>query len=107
MPHSQKGLRISVVRRKAKFPHLLGSRWTAIQPLLGWRHFQVRTRHDQKGGVVFAELEAVCDVTVRVWVNAKVLQNRRLWQVGWLSLQPDDGLMDGARLESTQPPPER
>ncbi len=73
---------------------------------MGWRHFQVRTRQDQKGGVVFAELEAVCDVTIRVWVNAKVLRNKRLWQAGWLSLQPDDELIDGALFRPGQTEPE-
>lgn len=71
--------------KKQKFPHLLGSRWTAQQPMLGWRHFQVISRKNQ-GKWVFAELAAVCDLQVRFWLNASVLKNRHLWQAGWQTL---------------------
>ncbi|MEN9201770.1 MAG: TIGR02450 family Trp-rich protein [Thermostichus sp. DG_1_6_bins_120] len=72
-------------RRKQRFPHLLGSKWTSVHPILGWRHFQVKERQQGKGGLVFAELVAVCDPQVRLWVNAAVLKNRELWQAGWVA----------------------
>lgn len=52
---------------------------------MGWRHFQVVNRKDQDKWV-FAELVAACDPTVRFWLNAKVLKNRRLWAAGWQTL---------------------
>ncbi|WP_416666753.1 TIGR02450 family Trp-rich protein [Egbenema bharatensis] len=72
--------------RKQKFPHLIGSKWTAQQPVLGWRHFQVVSRKNQ-GQWVFAELVAACDPAVRFWVNAQQLKKRSLWLAGWQSLQ--------------------
>lgn len=72
--------------KKQKFPHLIGSKWTAQQETLGWRHFQVVNRKNQ-GGLVFAELVAACDPGVRFWINAQGLKNRTLWLAGWKSLQ--------------------
>ncbi|MDA0673380.1 MAG: TIGR02450 family Trp-rich protein [Cyanobacteria bacterium] len=72
--------------KKQKFPHLLGSKWTAQEKTLGWRHFRVINRKNQ-GAMVFAELVAACDPEVRLWINAKTLKNHRLWQAGWQSLQ--------------------
>lgn len=72
--------------RQQKFPHLLGSKWTSTQTIMGWRHFWIRNRQDQRGGVVFAELQSVCDPAVRFWINAKVLKNSDLWLAGWLAL---------------------
>lgn len=70
---------------KQKFPHLLGSKWTAREATLGWRHFRVINRQ-QQGNQVFAELVAACDPTVKLWINAKMLYCPTLWQAGWLSL---------------------
>lgn len=72
--------------KKQKFPHLVGSKWTARHKTLGWRHFQVANRKNE-GGIVFAELVAACDPEVRFWINAKGLKNRDLWTAGWQSLQ--------------------
>jgi tryptophan-rich hypothetical protein len=70
--------------KKQKFPHLLGSKWTARQKILGWRHFQVVNRQNQ-GPLVFAEMVAACDPEMRLWVNAKTLKNHTLWRGGWQS----------------------
>jgi tryptophan-rich hypothetical protein len=72
--------------KKTKFPHLVGSKWTARQNTLGWRHFQVVNRQNQ-GQWVFAEMVASCDPSARFWVNAKQLKDRSLWQAGWQTLQ--------------------
>lgn len=72
--------------KKVKFPHLLGSKWTALQKTWGWRHFQVVNRKNE-GEFVFAELVASCDATTRFWLNAQALKDRRLWRPGWKSLQ--------------------
>ena len=71
--------------QRQKFPHLLGSRWTAQQTTWGWRHFQVMNRR-QEGRWVFAELVACCDPQVRFWINAQQLKERRLWRAGWQPL---------------------
>jgi tryptophan-rich hypothetical protein len=55
---------------------------------MGWRHFQVLNRQERQG-TVFAELQSVCDPTVRLWVNARQLRNLNLWQPGWLTLQEE------------------
>jgi tryptophan-rich hypothetical protein len=72
--------------KKQKFPHLLGSKWTAKQKTWGWRHFRVVNRK-QEGKWVFAELVAACDESVRFWINAQQLKDRDLWDAGWQPLQ--------------------
>ncbi|MEO1402196.1 MAG: TIGR02450 family Trp-rich protein [Cyanobacteria bacterium J06635_1] len=71
--------------KKQKFPHLVGSKWTAQQKVMGWRHFRVVNRKNQDQWV-FAELAAACDPQVRFWINAKLLKNNRLWLAGWQTL---------------------
>ncbi len=72
--------------KKQRYPHLLGSKWTAQQKTMGWRHFQVTNRKNQ-GAWVFAELVASCDDEVRFWLNAKLLNDRAVWLPGWKSLE--------------------
>jgi tryptophan-rich hypothetical protein len=71
--------------KKQKFPYLLGSKWTARQDTFGWRHFVVTNRKNE-GAIVFAELKAACDDSVRFWLNAKILKERALWLPGWKAL---------------------
>lgn len=72
---------------KQKFPHLVGSKWTAREETFGWRHFQVVNRKNE-GEWVFAELESSCgNPPVRFWLNAKVLKDRRRWFPGWKTLE--------------------
>ncbi|MBD0267380.1 TIGR02450 family Trp-rich protein [Pseudanabaena sp. FACHB-2040] len=71
--------------KKQKFPHLLGSKWTAQHKVEGWRHFEVVNRKNE-GRWVFAEIVSSCDPTVRFWINARQLKNRTLWQAGWQPL---------------------
>jgi len=73
------------MKKKGKFPHLLASKWTAIQAFLGWRHFVIRNRQVHQGAV-FAELQTVCHPETRMWINAKSLKNRDFWQPGWLEI---------------------
>ena len=70
---------------KKKFPHLLGSKWTALEKTFGWRHFAVVNRKNE-GSLVFAELESACDPSVRFWINASSLKDRKLWKAGWTPL---------------------
>lgn len=71
--------------KKQKYPHLLGSKWTAQQKTWGWRHFQVVNRKNE-GAWVFAEMVSSCDPTVRFWINAQSLKDRDLWTAGWTPL---------------------
>lgn len=71
--------------KKQKFPHLLGSKWTAKQKTWGWRHFQVINRKNE-GKWVFAEMMSSCDSSVRFWINAKQLKDEDLWEAGWKTL---------------------
>ncbi len=90
--------------RRIKFPHLVGSKWTAVHAVMGWRHFQVRCRQDRtppnpdskgspkdKRSIVWAQMQSVCDESVQLWVNANTLKNPDLWQAGWLSLSEEAG----------------
>lgn len=71
---------------KQKFPHLLGSKWTAKQKTWGWRHFEVINRKNEAKWV-FAEMKSSCDDNVRFWINAKQLKDRDLWIPGWMTLE--------------------
>jgi len=71
--------------KQQKLPHLLGSKWTARQTTFGWRHFQVVNRYHQ-GPLIFAEMTAACEPSVRFWVNARALKDDTLWLAGWQSL---------------------
>ncbi len=71
--------------KKQKYPHLIGSKWTAKEQTFGWRHFQVVGRKNE-GALVFAEMVAACDPTVCFWLNAKALKDKQLWHPGWKSL---------------------
>lgn len=85
--------------KKQKFPYLVGSKWTALQETFGWRHFVVTNRKNEET-LIFAELKATCDESVRFWLNAKALKDRALWMPGWKALDeqmpliPDDDLDD-------------
>lgn len=87
--------------QKQRYPHLLGSKWTASQATFGWRHFQVLNRKSQ-GKWVYAELVASCDPSVRFWVNARSLRQRDLWQPGWRSLaeQAEDEWIEAIDIEA-------
>jgi len=72
-------------KSQRKWPHLVGSKWTARQPRWGWRHFHAINRQTL-GKRVFVELVATCDAQTRFWIEARQLQDRQLWQPGWRPL---------------------
>jgi tryptophan-rich hypothetical protein len=77
---------LQTMPKKQKFPHLVGSKWTALESTFGWRHFQVVNRKNQ-GEWVYAELVSSCDTQVRFWINAQILRDQRRWKAGWRTLQ--------------------
>lgn len=90
--------------KKQKYPHLVNSKWTSRTKTWGWRHFRVANRKNQKS-LVFAEMVAACDETIRFWVNARALKDRQLWLPGWQSLQPESNAQSLTQ-ESPSAPPE-
>lgn len=73
-------------RNPVRPEHLVGSKWTAMEPTLGWRHFRVdsRKRAPLVGGDWFVEMVATCDSGTRLWVNASNLKDRERWTMGWV-----------------------
>ncbi|KAG2502111.1 hypothetical protein HYH03_000603 [Edaphochlamys debaryana] len=64
---------------------IVGSKWTAMQETLGWRHFRViEVRKSGSAGVSFVQLQASCDTSTTLWLNATNLKDRDLWAAGWL-----------------------
>jgi len=60
--------------------HIVGSKWTTLNPIQGWLHFHVITwTPDTK----MVELRASCDKLIQFWVLKSDLENRELWQPGW------------------------
>jgi tryptophan-rich hypothetical protein len=88
--------------KKQKFPHLLGSKWTALESTFGWRHFQVVNRKNQ-GEWVYAELVSSCDAEVRFWINAQILKDQRRWKAGWRTLE-ELGLAKADPVEPVEEP---
>lgn len=63
---------------------IVGSKWTAMQRTMGWRHFRVTQRRKEGKNAAFVLMVATCDETVQLWVNLKNLKDRSLWAAGWL-----------------------
>ncbi|GAX77780.1 hypothetical protein CEUSTIGMA_g5223.t1 [Chlamydomonas eustigma] len=77
---------------------ILGSKWTAMQETMGWRHFRVvqqcrlqpnaesskNKNSSQSKPTVFLLMQASCDNNAQLWVNADVLRDRQRWAAGWL-----------------------
>lgn len=62
---------------------LIGSKWTAMERTLGWRHFHA-TQKRKNGRDTFVLLVATCDSSSQLWVNVKNLKDREAWAAGWL-----------------------
>ena len=62
---------------------IIGSKWTAMQRTMGWRHFRV-TQKRKHGKHTFVQLTATCDESCSVYVNLAILKDRELWAAGWL-----------------------
>ncbi|KAG2435609.1 hypothetical protein HYH02_011900 [Chlamydomonas schloesseri] len=64
---------------------IVGSKWTAMQETMGWRHFRViQCRKGSGAGMAFVQLQASCDPATQLWMNASNLKDRDLWAAGWL-----------------------
>ncbi|KAG1653549.1 hypothetical protein FOA52_008214 [Chlamydomonas sp. UWO 241] len=84
---------------------ILGSKWTAMQETLGWRHFRVAEQRNRTAGLVFLLMQASCDPSAQLWVNSTLLKDRSKWGMGWLQMadipghpglsRPDPGAAGG------------
>lgn len=67
----------------------LNSKWTSIEPLLGWRHFRIVMRRyreidGESDKVLELELMAACDKNARIWISASELKSAENFREGWL-----------------------
>jgi tryptophan-rich hypothetical protein len=76
---------------------VVGSKWTAMERTLGWRHYRATQKRQQGEGGWFVELVATCDDTVKLWVNIKTLKDRSAWAAGWLQRRELEALESSAR----------
>jgi len=58
----------------------LHSKWTTINKISGWRHFEVRSvfKNQQK-----IELFPVCDKNINIIVCINEIKDRKKWLPGW------------------------
>lgn len=85
---------------------IVGSKWTALEDTLGWRHFtvvQLRKAGQAPGQpTVFVLMQASCDSSAQLWVNAQNLRDRSNWAAGWLQraeMIDPEGVMRGTQAE--------
>lgn len=71
-------------RNPVRVERLVGSKWTAMEPTFGWRHFRAESRKRGLGNEWFVEMVATCDGATRFWVNAGNLKDRERWTMGWI-----------------------
>ena len=63
-----------------KISKLEKSKWTSLNKLNGWRHYEV-INIDNKNNQI--ELFAVCENQIRIIVNKEDLKNNQIWKRGW------------------------
>ncbi|WIA11765.1 hypothetical protein OEZ85_011859 [Tetradesmus obliquus] len=71
---------------------IIGSKWTAMQETLGWRHFRVTQQRKLDKHTAFLLLQASCDTSAQLWVNVQTLRDRGVWAAGWLPMSEIQGL---------------
>ncbi|KAG2438643.1 hypothetical protein HXX76_005190 [Chlamydomonas incerta] len=72
-------------RNRVDMTRIVGSKWTAMQETMGWRHFRViQCRKGSGAGMAFVQLQASCEPATQLWMNASNLKDRDLWAAGWL-----------------------
>ena len=70
-----------------KISKLDKSKWTSLEKLNGWSHYEVMSI-DKKNNEV--ELFAVCEKEKRVIVKKEELKNKNTWTRGWNSKRDND-----------------
>ncbi|GLC77822.1 hypothetical protein PLESTB_000957500 [Pleodorina starrii] len=73
-------------KNRVDMSRVVGSKWTAMQETMGWRHFRVIQCRKGASGVAFVQMQASCDPATQLWMNAGNLKDRDLWAAGWLQM---------------------
>ena len=60
--------------------YLFKSKWTSIQRLNGWTHYEVLNVFKKQGEV---EMSCVCNKTITIKIKIKDLKDKTKWVVGW------------------------
>jgi tryptophan-rich hypothetical protein len=68
-----------------RYTHLVGSKFTSVIEVRGWRQFHVIALRKTEDGY-HADLRASCDSSIEIRVPAKSLFDRSSWIPGWLLL---------------------
>lgn len=56
---------------------IVGSSWTAVEKVLSWNHFHVKSRHDisTTKDAKFLEMAATCQPDTVIWVDSRCLKD--------------------------------
>tara|TARA_B100002019_G_scaffold51046_1_gene43412 strand:+ start:160 stop:387 length:228 start_codon:yes stop_codon:yes gene_type:complete len=69
-------------KKHNRLSHLQKSKWTSLERLNGWRHYEVLNVFKKSETV---ELFSVCEAENRIFLNKEVLKDKKLWKRGWKS----------------------
>ncbi len=58
----------------------LHSKWTSVDKIFGWRHYQVRNVIKNKNKI---ELFAVCNKSINLFIKINELKDQQKWIPGW------------------------
>ena len=69
-------------KKQNRLSHLQKSKWTSLERLNGWRHYEVLNVFKKSGTV---ELFSACEAENHIFLNKEVLKDKKLWKRGWKS----------------------
>ena len=69
-------------KKHNRISHLQKSKWTSLEKLNGWRHYEVLNVYKKKGIV---ELFSACKADNHIFLIKEVLKDKKLWKRGWKS----------------------
>ena len=69
-------------KKHNRLSHLQKSKWTSLERLNGWRHYEVLNVFKKSGTV---ELFSACEADNHIFLNKEVLKDKKLWKRGWKS----------------------
>tara|TARA_B100001029_G_C14756555_1_gene283647 strand:- start:197 stop:400 length:204 start_codon:yes stop_codon:yes gene_type:complete len=61
----------------------LHSKWTSVEKVNGWRHYEVRNVLKKRKEL---ELFSVCDKSIAFIIKIKEIKNKKKWIPGWKEL---------------------
>ena len=69
-------------KKQNRLSHLQKSKWTSLERLNGWKHYEVLNVFKKSGTV---ELFSACEAENHIFLNKEVLKDKKLWKRGWKS----------------------